>query len=59
VSGRITAVKGEGRGKKDLPVCWLCKKPIRGKVYYQGGQLTHPSHRECLVVIERSKDGGI
>lgn len=46
-------------GPKAKPVCYLCKKPIKGRVFYQGGQYTHPSHRKCLVVIRRSKDGGI
>jgi hypothetical protein len=41
------------------PICFLCKKPIKGKVYYQGGSLSHPVHKGCLVVIKRSKDGGI
>jgi hypothetical protein len=41
------------------PVCCLCKKPIKGKVYYQGGSRAHPVHKGCLTVIKRSKDGGI
>lgn len=34
---------------KPKPVCWLCGKPIEGKVYYQGGSLKHPSHKKHLV----------
>jgi hypothetical protein len=41
------------------PLCRLCRKPIRGKVYYQGGQKDWPVHKGCLVVIKRSRDGGI
>lgn len=44
---------------KEKPICWLCKKPIKGVVHYQGGQYTHPSHKKCIVSIKRSKDGGI
>lgn len=40
-------------------ICCNCRKPIKGKVYYQGGQFTHPSHRKCLIVIKKSKDGSI
>lgn len=29
--------------------CWLCHKPIKGRVYYQGGSKAHPSHKGCLV----------
>lgn len=46
--------------KKNWPVCWLCKKPIKPhKVHYQAGQRQFPSHKNCLVTIKRSKDGGI
>lgn len=41
------------------PICWLCKKTIKGVVHFQGGQRTHPCHKRCLVVIKRSSDGGI
>jgi hypothetical protein len=44
--------------KPDRPprwVYWLCKKPITGQVYFQGGQFTHPSHRRCLVTIGKPK----
>jgi hypothetical protein len=29
--------------------CWLCHEAIRGKVHYQGGAETQPSHKGCLV----------
>lgn len=31
------------------PVCWLCKKPIRGKVHFQGYNETMPVHKGCLA----------
>ncbi len=43
-------------------ICCLCKKPIKPhKVHYQGGQLSHPCHKKCLIVIKPSKryGGGI
>lgn len=40
-------------------ICFLCRKPIKGQVYYQGGSLAFPCHKGCQVVIKRSKDGGI
>jgi hypothetical protein len=40
-------------------VCIHCRKSIKGKVYYQGGIFGYPCHKKCLVVIRRSKDGGI
>lgn len=43
----------------DRPTCCLCNKPIKGKVHYQGGQKDFPVHKKCLIVIKRSKDGGI
>jgi hypothetical protein len=39
-------------------LCWLCKKPIIGKVAYQGGSQKHPSHRKCLVSV-KPRNGGI
>lgn len=41
-----------------LPTCWLCKRPISGFVYFQGGQKSQPSHNKCLVVIAPSKRHG-
>ncbi len=41
------------------PQCCNCHKPIKGRVYYQGGSPVHPCHKRCLVVIRRSRDGGI
>jgi hypothetical protein len=34
---------------KKLPMCWLCKKPIKKKVHYQGGSAAHPAHKKCLI----------
>ena len=46
--------------KTEGPICWLCKKPIVGKVHYQAGVTKFPSHRRCLMVIKKSKkDSGI
>lgn len=46
--------------KKPDIICVNCKKPIKPhKVRYQGGSHAHPSHKKCLVVIKKSKDGGI
>lgn len=45
--------------KDNRPKCWLCKKPIKTRVYYQGHQQTLPCHFRCRVVIKVSKDGGI
>ena len=36
-------------------ICFLCRKPIMGKVYNQGG----PVHGRCRIVIKRGPDGGI
>ena len=44
---------------KKTPVCVFCKKPIKGKIYFQGGVLSHPVHKNCRIEIKRSKDGGI
>jgi hypothetical protein len=41
------------------PDCSLCQKPITGRVFYQGGQYSHPCHKNCRVVIRRGADGGI
>ncbi len=42
------------------PICWLCKKPIKGKVYFQGGSDKHPGHKKCTTFrVKKSKDGGI
>ncbi len=41
------------------PVCWLCKKPIKGLPHYQGGSRDHPCHKKCRIVIKMSRDGGI
>lgn len=44
----------------DHPTCFLCKKPITGQVFYQGGQRTHPAHEGCRISIgPPSEDGGI
>jgi hypothetical protein len=45
---------------KEKPICVLCKKPIKGRVYLQGGSERHPVHKKCRVVIKRDKrTGGI
>jgi hypothetical protein len=44
---------------KPKPICCHCRKPIKKQVHYQGGSFAHPCHKKCLVVIKRSKDGGI
>lgn len=41
--------------KPSRPVCWLCKKPIKGKVHLQGGSHDHPAHKGCLVTIDPRK----
>ena len=41
-------------------ICWLCKKPIKGKPHFQGGSLELPSHKKCLVGVKPDKrTGGI
>lgn len=45
--------------KSKLPICYLCKKSIKGVVHYQAGVRSFPAHKRCLIVIKRSKDGGI
>jgi hypothetical protein len=54
---RLREIIGQPEGPG--PTCWLCKQPVVGDIHYQGGRHEFPSHRECLVTIERSKDGGI
>lgn len=45
---------------ESLPtLCWLCKKPITGKVYFQGGQRSRPAHRDCRVAILTRRGGGV
>jgi hypothetical protein len=39
-------------------ICWLCRLPIKGKVYFQGGQPNFPAHKNCRIVIKASKKHG-
>lgn len=49
----------DSEDKKKQVLCWLCHKPIEGKVYYQGESYQHPVHKGCRFSVKRSKDGGI
>lgn len=46
------------KSNKNQIVCYLCKKPIKGRIYYQSDSSKHPVHKGCLVVIKRNKETG-
>lgn len=50
---------GRAPQRRPRPVCFLCRKPIARKVYYQGNVSTLPVHGRCRIVIKRSEDGGV
>lgn len=37
------------------PVCWLCEKPIVGRVAYQGNHAVLPVHPGCKIVMPARK----
>lgn len=55
--GRISLRWQDEREKQPVPppdnkpTCALCRKRIKGRVYYQAGQATHPVHKGCRIVI--------
>lgn len=56
----VIAEPGEWRLKSEIikPICWLCKKEIKGVVHYQAEQPDLPSHKKCLVEVKVARDGG-
>lgn len=44
---------GNGNRKvgKHTPICFLCKKPIFGVVYYQANNREFPAHENCRIVM--------
>lgn len=37
------------------PVCWMCEKPIAGRVAFQGNLAVLPVHPECKIVMPARK----
>lgn len=47
-------------GSGEVTLCSNCRRPIPPPIaHFQGGESSHPVHKHCLIVIKRSKDGGI
>lgn len=40
-----------GQGVPPGRLCCVCKAPILGRMYYQGGSRDHPIHKGCRIEI--------